>query len=152
MSNLTKYNHIKPNYYYFYRINTWYFFLEMDLQNLENYPVYILNVVPELSEETNVQIPQQITSNEPLSYNFYVPNVEQHMPLLDQESVQQVISQNNINKSIKKQSYEKAVVHKSGAVNNQKIELVIQTKILLITSFKYSLKLAINRINNINFF
>lgn len=98
----------------------------MDLQNLENYPVYILNVVPELSEETNVQIPQQITANEPLSYNFYVPNVEQHVPVLNQESVQQVISQNNINKSIKKQ-YEKPI-HNTDAVNNQKMELVIQNE------------------------
>lgn len=135
------YNYIIPNYYYVYRINTFYFFLEMDLQNLENYPVYILNVVPELSEETNVQIPQQITPNEPLSYNFYVPNVEQHMPVLNQESVQHVISQNNINKSMKKQSYEKPV-HNSDAVNNQKIELVIQTKILLMIAFKYSLKIV----------
>lgn len=102
----------------------------MDLQNLENYPVYILNVVPELSEETNVQIPQQITSNEPLSYNFYVPNVEQHMPVLNQESVQHVISQKNINKSIKKQFYDKPT-HNTDAVKNQKIELVIHKTIVL---------------------
>lgn len=123
------FNCFVPNYYYVYHLNSSNF-LDMDLQNLENYPVYILNVVPELSEETNVQIPQQITSNEPLSYNFYVPNVEQHMPVLNQESVQQVISQNSINKPIKKQSYEKPI-HNSDAVNNQKIELVIQNKISL---------------------
>lgn len=96
----------------------------MDLQNLENYPVYILNVVPELSEEATIQIPQQISSNEPLSYNFYVPNVEHHIPILNQESVQQVIPRKKNPKSIKKLSYEKPICN-TAEINNQNLELVI---------------------------
>lgn len=93
----------------------------MDLPNLENYPVYI--IVPDLSEESNLQIPQQITSSEPLSYNFYIPNVEHHVPLVNEESVQPIVSRKKKRKPTKKLSYEK-IVHNT--INDvQIVELVI---------------------------
>lgn len=72
----------------------------MELPNLENYPMYILSVVPELSDENNVQCPQQMTSSEPLSYNFFVPNVDHHVPLLNTQtqSVSSIVSIKNKNK------------------------------------------------------
>lgn len=98
----------------------------MDLLNLENYPVYILNVVPELSEEGNMQMPQQITSSEPMSYNFYVPSVEHDVPILKKESAPPAIPRKNNVKLIKKLSYEKTIPNK--VVNNDKhSELVITT-------------------------
>jgi len=90
----------------------------MDLPNLENYPVYILNVVPELSEEGNIQMPQQITSSKPISYNFYVPSVEHHVPILNKESVPPTVPRKSNAKLIKKLPYEKTVPIK--AVNNDK--------------------------------
>lgn len=89
----------------------------MDLSNLENYPVYILNANPEISDE--VQIPQQITFNEPLAYNFYVPNDDHHIPTSSTENIRQIASQqsNNI-KSVKKLSYEK-IVRDTAANNDQ---------------------------------
>jgi len=96
----------------------------MDLPNLENYPVYILNVVPELSEEGNIQMSQQITSSEPMSYNFYVPSVEHHVPILNKESIPLTVPRKSNAKLIKKLPYKKTVLNK--VVNNDKhFELVI---------------------------
>lgn len=97
----------------------------MDLSNLENYPVYILNADPEISDEVNVQIPQQITFNEQLAYNFYVPNEDHHIPTLSTENIQQIATQqsNNI-KSIKTLSYEK-IVRDTAANNDQDFKLVV---------------------------
>lgn len=100
-----------------------YYVLEMDLQNLENYPVYI-NVIPELTEESNVQQPQQMTSGELISYNFYVPNVDHQVPILNAESVPPIVSHTNTTKSIKKLTFDKTI-HHSAVKNNQSIELVI---------------------------
>lgn len=99
----------------------------MDLSNLENYPVYILNVIPEISDEGNIQIPQQITSNEQLAYNFYIPDAEHHIPSSTTENVQQIVTpqQNNNIKSIRTSlSYEK-IVHDTAANNKQDFKLVI---------------------------
>lgn len=99
----------------------------MDLPNLENYPVYILNVVPELCEDGTIQIPQQITAGEPMSsYDFYVPSVEHHDQIMTEESVPPpMVHQKSNAKSIKKLSYEKTALNK--AVNNDKhFELVIK--------------------------
>ncbi|KAF0769931.1 Uncharacterized protein FWK35_00002689 [Aphis craccivora] len=93
----------------------------MDLQNLENYPVYILNVMPELTEESNVQQPQQMTSGELISYNFYVPNVDHQVPILNAESVPPIVSHTNITKSIKKLTFDKTI-HHLAVKNNQSIE------------------------------
>lgn len=86
----------------------------MDLQNLENYPVYILNVVPELSEESNPQMSQQITSDEPLAYNFYVPNVEDHSTMVNRETILPVNSRKNSNKSARQLPYRKTVHNVAG--------------------------------------
>jgi len=96
----------------------------MDLQNLENYPVYILNVIPELTEESNVQLPQQINSEELMSYNFYVPNVDHQVPTVSTECVLPIVSHTNSTKPIKKISYDKTI-HHSATKNNPPIELVI---------------------------
>jgi len=96
----------------------------MDLPNLENYPVYILNVVPELSEGGDVQMPRQITTSEPMSYDFYIPNVEHHVPMLNEEGVVPIVSQNSDVKSIKKLSYKKTAPNE-GVNNNRRFELVI---------------------------
>lgn len=72
----------------------------MDLPNLENYPVYILNVVPEISDEDNLQIPQQITPSEPLPYNFYVPNIEHQAPILNTDNVQEIVPRTSNNKAL----------------------------------------------------
>jgi len=101
----------------------------MDLQNLENYPVYILNVVPELTEESNVQLPQPMNSGELMSYNFYVPNVDHHVPMLNAECNLPIVSQRNTTKSIKKLSYDKTVQH-STVKSNQSSKLVINYIIL----------------------
>ncbi|CAH1709762.1 uncharacterized protein LOC114124648 [Aphis gossypii] len=98
----------------------------MDLQNLENYPVYILNVIPEVTEESNVQQPQQMTSGELLSYNFYVPNVDHQVPILNAESVPPIVSHTNTTKSIKKLTFDKTI-HHSAVKNNQSIESHINT-------------------------
>lgn len=94
----------------------------MDLQNLENYPVYILNVIPELTEENNVQLSQQITSGELItSYNFYVPNVDHQVPIASTECVPSIVSNTNSTKSIKKLSYVKSI-HHSAVKDNQSTE------------------------------
>lgn len=93
----------------------------MDLQNLENYPVYILNVVPELSEENNLQIPTQIASGESLSYNYYVPNVEDHAPLVNTEINPPVVSRKMNTKPSKQLSYEK-IVHNATGNHQQNAE------------------------------
>lgn len=98
-----------------------YYVLEMDLQNLEDYPVYILNVIPELTEESDVQLPQQMTSGELMNYNFYVPNEDNHVPILDAECVLPIISHTNNTKSNKKLCYDKTV-QCSTAKNNKFIE------------------------------
>ncbi|KAE9530518.1 hypothetical protein AGLY_010980 [Aphis glycines] len=98
----------------------------MDLQNLENYPVYILNVIPEVTEESNVQQPQQMNSGELLSYNFYVPNVDHQVPILNAESVPPIVSHTNTTKSIKKLTFDKTI-HHSAVKNNQSIEPHINT-------------------------
>jgi len=103
--------------------------LEMDLQNVENYPVYILNVIPELTEENNVQLPQQMTSGELISYNFYVPNADHQGPILNAECVPSIVSHTNTTKSIKKLSFDKTI-HHSAVKNNQSIELVINVILL----------------------
>lgn len=94
----------------------------MDLSNLENYPVYILNVVPELSEEGNIQIPQQLNSSDPLSYSYFVPNIEQQVPILSSEIGPSIVSHKKITKSIKK-SYEKNV-QRTPADSNLNVKLV----------------------------
>lgn len=93
----------------------------MDLPNLENYPVYILNVVPELTEENNVELPQQITSSQPLSYNFYIPPVEHQDPMLSTETVSTIVSQKNKTKQIKKISHKKKPPKVTTVNNSQKI-------------------------------
>lgn len=98
----------------------------MDLQNLENYPVYILNVMPELTEESNVQQPQQMTSGELISYDFYVPNVDHQVPILNAESVPPIVSHTNTTKSIKKLTFDKTI-HHLAVKNNQSIEPHINT-------------------------
>jgi hypothetical protein len=103
--------------------------LEMDLQNVENYPVYILNVIPELTEENNVQLPQQMTSRELISYNFYVPNADHQVPILNAECVPSIVSHTNTTKPIKKLSFDKTI-HHSAVKNNQSIELVINVILL----------------------
>lgn len=70
------------------------------MSNLDNYPVYILNVVPELPEQSHVDIPQHITSSQPLSYNFYVPPVEHQDTILNTEGSTPLVSQKNNTKSI----------------------------------------------------
>lgn len=90
----------------------------MDLPNIENYPVYILNVVPELSDEGNLQIPEQITSNEPLPYNFYIPNVEHHTPILNTDSVQDVIRTSN-NKILANKLFHKKTIQDTALNHNQ---------------------------------
>lgn len=114
-----------------------YYVLEMDLQNLENYPVYILNVMPELTEESNVQQPQQMTSGELISYNFYVPNVDHQVPILNAESVPPIVSHTNTTKSIKKLTFDKTI-HHLAVKNNQSIELVINVYIVEFFFFKNS--------------
>ncbi|XP_015366704.1 PREDICTED: uncharacterized protein LOC107163681 [Diuraphis noxia] len=93
----------------------------MDLQNLENYPVYILNVIPELTEESNVQLPQQINSGELMSYNFYVPNVDHQVPTVSTECIPPIVSHTNSTKSIQKISYDKTI-HHSAIKNDQSTE------------------------------
>lgn len=98
----------------------------MDSQNLENYPVYILNVIPELTEETNVQLPHQMTSGELMSYDFYVPNIDHQVPTVSTECVPPIISHTNSTKSIKKISYDKTI-HHLAINNNQSTEPHIDT-------------------------
>lgn len=97
----------------------------MDLPNLENYPVYILNMVPELSDEGNISLPEQITSNESLPYNFYVPNIEHHVPLLSTESVQPVTSRTSNDKILDKKLLPKKTKLNTTVNNNNNFELVI---------------------------
>jgi len=78
-------------------------------------------MIPELTEESNVQQPQQMTSGELISYNFYVPNVDHQVPILNAESVPSIVSHTNTTKSIKKLTFDKTIPVK----NNQSIELVI---------------------------
>ncbi|VVC32051.1 Hypothetical protein CINCED_3A009552 [Cinara cedri] len=90
----------------------------MDVSNLDYYPMYILNVIPELSDDGNVQIPQQILSNGQLPYSCFIPNTEHHITTLSTENVQQIVPQQNNNiKSIKTLSYEKKV-HDTAANND----------------------------------
>lgn len=96
----------------------------MDLQNLENYPVYVLNVIPELTEESNAQLPHQMTSGELMSYNFYVPSVHHQVPTVSTECVQPIVCHTSPTKSTKKLSYDKTI-HHSAIENNQSTELVI---------------------------
>lgn len=96
----------------------------MDLPNLENYPVYILNMVPELSDEGNI-LPEQITSNDSLPYNFYVPNIEHHVPLLSTESVLPVTSQTSNDKILVKKLLPKKTKPHTTVNNDNNIELVI---------------------------
>ncbi|XP_025418951.1 uncharacterized protein LOC112689450 isoform X2 [Sipha flava] len=86
----------------------------MDLQNLDNYPVYILNVVPELSEESNPQMSQQINSDEPLAYNFYLPNVEDHTTMVNREIILPVDSRKNKSKPVRQSPYGKIVHNIAG--------------------------------------
>lgn len=101
----------------------------MDLPNLENYPMYILNVVPELSEENNIQCQPQITSNEPLSYNFYVPNVEHHVPLLRSDNDPPIVSLKTKTKTKSSKKQQKHV-HITAVNNKQHFELVFTINII----------------------
>lgn len=96
----------------------------MDLPNLDNFPVYILNVVPELSDENNIQIPQQLTSDEHVPYNFYVPSMEHQVPILSTESVPPVVTRINNKVPTKKLLHEKPVQN-TILNHNQNFELVI---------------------------
>jgi hypothetical protein len=93
----------------------------MDLQNLDNYPVYILNVVPELSEESNPQMSQQINSDEPLAYNFYLPNVEDHTTMVNREIILPVDSRKNKSKPVRQSPYGK-IVHNIAGNHKQNTE------------------------------
>ncbi|XP_050539479.1 uncharacterized protein LOC126904473 isoform X2 [Daktulosphaira vitifoliae] len=93
----------------------------MEISNLENYPVYILNVTPELSQDTNVESSMPMTTCETSSYNFYIPTVEQlhqrcnvintslnsvkqknkRVGLLPQSKTIQKVLKNNFNQSLK---------------------------------------------------
>lgn len=86
--------------------------------------MYILNVIPELTEESNVQLPQQMASGELMSYNFYVPNVDHQVPTVSTECVSPIISHTNSTKSITKISHDKTI-HHPAIKNNQSTELVI---------------------------
>lgn len=88
---------------------------------MENYPVYILNVIPELSEEDNPQIPQQVTSGGQLSYNYYVPNVEDHAPMVNTEIIPPVSPRKMNTKSARQLSYEK-IVHNAAGNHKQNAE------------------------------
>lgn len=103
----------------------------MDLPSLENYPMYILNVVPEFPEENVVQCPQQITSSESLSYNFFVPNVDHHVPLSNTQSVSSIVSLKNKTKSIKKNK--KQVQIKAG-YNQQQLEFSNHNNLIFSTN------------------
>jgi len=78
-----------------------------------------------MTEENNVQLPQQINSGELMSYNFYVPNVDHQVPIVSTEYVPPIVSHSNSTKSIKKISYDKTI-HHSAIKNNPSTELVIK--------------------------
>lgn len=114
---LFAFNWLQPRYSYNYQ-HIDLFLSIMDLPNLENYPVYVLNVVPEPSGEGILQIPQQITSSVSLPYNFYVPNIEHHTPILNTDSVQEVIQTSN-NKIFVDRVLQKKTVQDTALNHNQ---------------------------------
>lgn len=107
----------------------------MDLPNLENYPVYILNMVPELCDEGNISLPEQITSNELLPYNLYAPNIEHHVPLVSTESVLPVTSRTNNDKILVKKFLPKKNKLHTTVNNNNNFELVIGSLVNYLTTF-----------------
>jgi len=102
----------------------------MDIPNIDNYPVYILNVGPELTTEGNIEIPQQISCNEPLPYNFYVPNnIEDDVTILNTECGVPNVSQMNNKLPTKKLLHEQTA--QNTIINNdQSFELVVKFNIL----------------------
>lgn len=99
--------------------------------------MYILNVIPELTEESHEQLPHQMTSGEMMSYNFYVPNVDHQVPTVSTECVPPKVCHTNSTKSIKKLSYDKTIYHPA-IKNNQSTELVINGIICILHRYLYN--------------
>ncbi|XP_050422612.1 uncharacterized protein LOC126834604 [Adelges cooleyi] len=100
----------------------------MDLPSMENYPVYVINVVPELTEEASIEVPIQLASSQTPSFNFYVPSIEQHNPELNILDTQISNIQNNKYKEIRPLT---KIKRKHGlSANNSKSVLLSKNKVI----------------------